>query len=85
MDEVHKRALIQCQPKIVSDLLYENEFLDQLSKQEIKISFWRRQEQYNFKGKRFKVLYATSSCVLLLNGLNIFKCVANFIVCVIIA
>jgi hypothetical protein len=35
MDEVHKRALIQCQPKIVSDLLYENEFLDQLSKQEI--------------------------------------------------
>ena len=35
MDEVHKRALNQCRPKIVSDLSIENEFLDQLSKQEI--------------------------------------------------
>ena len=35
MDEVHKRALTQCQPSIVSDLSFEHELLDKFAKQEL--------------------------------------------------
>jgi hypothetical protein len=35
MNEVHQRALIQCQPNIVSDLSVEYELFDKFAKQEL--------------------------------------------------
>ena len=35
MDEVHKRALTQCQPKIMSDFSFSNEFWDKLAEKKI--------------------------------------------------
>ena len=45
MDEVHKRALTQCQPNIVSDLSFENELWDELAKQELFTPIMRKEIQ----------------------------------------